>query len=185
VGLDEGRPKARTFGLAGTPMSRRAAAILGALALLIVGTSVAYANLVVRGIGFGTAKTISAVSLTVTAETGHPADLYPGASGAIYFAITNPNPYPVRLTGATLGTPRNQDSASTCQATTGATTNLTVTGGSIPIAITVPARAGTGVGNPAALSASLPGAIRMTMQAAPSCQSQVFLVPVTLSGASG
>jgi hypothetical protein len=161
-------------------MSRRGAAILGALALLIVGTTVAYANLVVRGIGFGTAKTISSVSLTVTADTGHAADLYPGASGAIYFTITNPNPYPVMLTSAGLGTPRNQDAASACQAST----NLTVTGGAIPITITVPAKAGTGVGNPAAVGASLPGAIQMTTQAAPSCQSQVFLVPVTLSGAS-
>ena len=165
-------------------MSRRAAAILAALALLIVGTSVAYATLVLRGFGFGTAKTISTVSLTVTADTGQAADLYPGASGAIYFAITNPNPYPVTLTSASLGTPHNQDSASACQASTNGTTNLTVTGGVISITITVPARAGTGVGNPASVGASLPGAIQMTMQAAPSCQSQVFLVPVTLSGAS-
>jgi hypothetical protein len=165
-------------------MSRRGAAILGALALLIVGTTVAYANLVMRGIGFGTAKTISPVSLTVTADTGHAADLYPGASGAIYLTITNPNPYPLTLTSAGLGTPRNQDAAAACQASTNGTINLTVTGGTIPITITVPAKAGTGVGNPAAVGASLPGAIQMTMQAAPSCQSQVFLVPVTLSGAS-
>jgi hypothetical protein len=170
--------------LAAALVSRRAAALIGAIALLIVGTSVAYANLVARGIGFGTAKTISSVSLTVTADTGHAADLYPGASGAIYFTITNPNPYPLTLTSAGLGTPRNQDAASACQAATNGTTNLTVTSGSIPIAITVPARAGNGVGNPAAVGASLPGAIQMTMQAAPSCQSQVFLVPVTLSGAS-
>jgi hypothetical protein len=170
--------------LLGAPLSRKAAAVLGAIALLIVGTTVAYASLIVRGIGFGTAKTVSAVSLTVTADSGHAADLYPGASGAIYFTITNPNPYPVTLTSATLGTARNQDPASVCQASTNGTTNLTVTGGAIPIAITVPARAGTGVGNPASVGASLPGAIQMTLQAAPSCQSQVFLVPVTLSGAS-
>jgi len=165
-------------------LNRRAAAILGAFLLLVVGSTVAYANWFARGTGFGTAKTISAVNLTVTADTGHAADLYPGASGAIYFSISNPNPYPVTLTSASLGTPHNQDSASACQASTNGTTNLTVTGGSIPVNITVPARAGTGAGNPAAVSASLPGAIQMTMQADPSCQSQVFLVPVTLSGAS-
>ena len=165
-------------------MSRRAAAVLGALLLLIVGTTVAYANWVGRGIGFGTAKTISAVSLTVTADTGHAADLYPGASGAIYFTIANPNPYPVTLTSASLGTPLNQNGASACQASTNGTANLTVTGSAIAINITLPARAGTGGGNPAAVTASLPGAIQMTMQADPSCQSQVFLVPVTLSGAS-
>ena len=165
-------------------MSRRAAATLGALLLLIAGTTVAYANLVVRGIGFGTAKTTAAVSLTVTADTGHGADLYPGAPGAIYFTIANPNPYPVTLTSASLGTPHNQDAGAACQASTNGTTNLTVTGGAIAINVTVPAKAGTGIGNPAAVSASLPGAIQMTMQADPSCQSQVFLVPVTLSGAS-
>jgi hypothetical protein len=165
-------------------MSRRAAAILGALALLIVGSTVAHANWFARGTGSGTAKTISAVSLTVVADTGHAPDLYPGASGAIYFTISNPNPYPVTLTSASLGTPHNQDAASACQASTNGTANLTVTGGSIPITITVPARAGTGTGNPAAVSASLPGAIQMTMQADQSCQSQLFLVPVTLSGAS-
>src|SRR3979490_3130794 len=75
AGLDEGRPNDHTSARSGAPpMSRRAGAILGALLLLIVGTTVAYANLVVRGIGFGTARTISAVSLTVTADTGHPAD---------------------------------------------------------------------------------------------------------------
>jgi hypothetical protein len=168
----------------GAPVSRRAAAVLGALLLLIVGTTVAFANLVVHGIGFGTARTISAVSLTVTADTGHAADLYPGASGAIYFTIANPNPYPVTLTSASLGTPHNQDGASACQASTNGTTNLTVAGGGIAINITVAAKAGTGVGNPPAVSASLPGAIQMTMQADPSCQSQVFLVPVTLSGVS-
>jgi hypothetical protein len=165
-------------------VSRRAAAVLGALLLLIAGTTIAYANWVVRGIGFGTAKTISAVSLTVVADTGHAPDLYPGASGAIWFSITNPNPYPVTLTSASVGTPHNQDAASTCQASTNGTTNLTVTARSIAITITVPSKAGTGAGNPAAVSASLPGAIQMTMQADPSCQSQVFLVPVTLSGAS-
>jgi len=163
-------------------VSRRGAAILGALALLIVGSTVAYANWFARGIGSGTAKTISAVTLTVVADTGHAPDLYPGASGAIYFTITNPNP--VTLTSASLGTPHNQDAASACQASTNGTTNLTVTGGSIPITITVPARAGTGTGNPATVSASLPGAIQMTMQADQSSQSQLFLVPVTLSGAS-
>jgi hypothetical protein len=164
-------------------VSRRAAAIFGALVLVIVGTTVAYASGIVRGIGFGTAKTISAVSIAVVADTGEAADLYPGGSGAIYFRITNPNPYPVTLTSASVGTPHNQDSASACQASTNGTTNLTVTGGSIPINITVPASAGTGIG-PAAVSANLPGAIQMTMQADPSCQSQLFLAPVTLSGAS-
>jgi hypothetical protein len=165
-------------------VSRRATAILGALVLVIVGTTVAYASGIVRGIGFGSAKTISAVSITVVADTGQAADLYPGASGAIYFRITNPNPYPVTLTSASVGTPHNQDSSSACQASTNGSTNLTVTGGSIPINITVPARAGTGTGTPAAVSANLPGAIQMTMQADPSCQSQLFLAPVTLSGAS-
>ena len=168
----------------GAPVSRRAAAALGALLLLIIGSTVAYANLVIHGIGFGTARTITAVSLTVTADTGHAADLYPGVSGAVYFTITNPNAFPVTLTSASLGTPHNADSASACQASTKGTTNLTVTGGALAINITVPARAGTGVGNPAAVGASLPGAIQMTMQADPSCQSQVFLVPVTLLGAS-
>jgi hypothetical protein len=165
-------------------VSRRAGAILAALVLVIVGSTLAYANWVARGIGFGTAKTISAVSLTVVADTSHAPDLYPGASGAIYFSITNPNPYPVTLTSATVGTPHNQDTASACQASTNGTTNLTVTGGAIPINVTVPARAGSGGGNPAAVTASLPGAIQMTMQADPTCQAQLFLVPVTLSGAS-
>ena len=170
--------------LPGARVSRRAAAILGALALVIVGTTVAYANSFARGTGSGTAKTISAVNLTVVADTGHAPDLYPGASGAIYFSITNPNPYPVTLRSGSLGAPHNQDPASACQASTNGTVNVTVTGGSISINITVPAKAGSGTGNPAAVSASLPGAIQMTMQADPSCQSQVFLVPVTLSGAS-
>jgi len=168
----------------GAGLSRRAAAVLGSLFLLVVGASAAYAAWHARGIGSGTAKTIGAVNLTVVADTGHGPDLYPGAAGAIYFTITNPNPYPVSLTSASLGTPRNQDSASACQASTNGTTNLTVTGGSIPVSIAVPARAGTGGANPAAVNANLPGAIQMTMQADPSCQSQVFLVPVTLSGAS-
>jgi hypothetical protein len=170
--------------VAGAGLNRRTTAVLGSLFLLVVGASAAYAAWHASGIGLGTAKTIGAVNLTIVADTGHGSDLYPGASGAIYFTITNPNPYPVSLTSASLGTPRNQDSASTCQASTNGVTNVTVTGGSIPVSIGVPARAGTGVANPAAVSANLPGAIQMTMQADPSCQSQIFLVPVTLSGAS-
>lgn len=165
-------------------MTKRAGAILAAIILVIVGATVVYADVVVHGIGFGTAKTVSAVSLTVTADTGQAADLYPGAAGAIYFTIANPNPYPVTLTSASLGTPRNADSASACQASTNGITNLTVIGGTIAVNIAVPARAGTGVGNPPAVAGSLPAAVQMTMQADPSCQSQVFLVPVTLSGAS-
>src|ERR1700737_1168503 len=111
AGLDEGRPNGYTAAWPGVLMSRRAAAILGALALLIVASTVAYANWFARGTGSGTAKTISAVSLTVVADTGHASDTHPGASGAIYFTITNPNPYPVTLPSASLGAPHNQDPA--------------------------------------------------------------------------
>src|SRR5882724_5103824 len=47
--------------------------------------------------------------LVLTASANPVADLYPGATGAAQFTVTNPNPYPVRLLSLSLGTVRSSD----------------------------------------------------------------------------
>jgi hypothetical protein len=97
------------------------------------------------------------------------ADLYPGKpTEALTFTISNPNPYAVGVTAATLGTASSSDAVN-CPIS-----NLTIAPGPYALSVTVPA-GGTA-------SASIAGFVQMKTTAGDGCQGKTFTFPLTLTG---
>jgi len=143
---------------------------VGVIALTVAG--LVYAAWTTSGTGSGYAKAQSAQSLTtidVSASTA--ATLYPGASGNVQLRISNPNPYPVRITSASGNGPITADSGHASCTNTGVTftdqTGLT---------LDVPA-GGTA-------DRTLNGAAQMSNASDNGCQGATFTIPVSLTGAS-
>lgn len=150
---------------------RRRIGVLAVLFLALLSGSVAVASWLVDGTGPGAAKASTVVELTVSAGTP-TASLYPGATGDLAARVSNPNPFPVTLTGATFG-------AVTVTPLSGQTCTVDDVAVSGPVSlsgITVPANSGAAV--------TVPGALTMLSTAADGCQGATFTVQVTLSGAS-
>ena len=143
-----------------------AAVVIGGGALAAAGT--AYALWSSTGTGTGQAATLSAQTVTVTAVTG-TADLYPGASGKLSFALANPNPYPVTFTAMTPGTITSSNPAQ-CPSS-----NLTVATFVSGLSLTVAA-------NSTSATLSIPGAATLALSAPDGCQNKTFDVALTLSG---
>ena len=147
---------------------RRTAVVAGVGLLLLGGAGVGYAAWSSTANGSSQARSTSAVDLTVTAATG-TADLYPGGTGAVYFTVENPNPYPVHLTAADFATVTS-DSEATCPAS-----NITVNDQAVNI--TVPAKTTT-------VTQSVAGAVGMVTAAPDGCQARTFTIATTLTGQS-
>ncbi|MGY2083629.1 hypothetical protein [Blastococcus sp. SYSU DS0539] len=151
---------------------RRRIGVLAVLFLALLGGSVAVASWLVDGTGPGSAKAATVAELGVSAGTP-TASLYPGATGDLAARVSNPNPFPVMLTGATFGavtvTPVD---GRTCTAA-----DVAVSGPVSLSGITLPA-------NSVGINVTVPGALTMLTTAADGCQGATFTVEVTLSGAS-
>jgi hypothetical protein len=143
--------------------------VASVLAIVLAG-GVAIALWSASGSGSGTTKAITAQTLTVTAAATPTADLFPGASGALQFTVTNPNPYPVSMTSISYGSVTSSDQAN-CPAS-----NLTLAaGGALGTPISVPASSTSG-------AASVPSAATLGVSAPNGCQGVTFTVAVTLTG---
>jgi hypothetical protein len=143
--------------------------VASVLAIVLAG-GVAIALWSASGSGSGTTKAITAQTLTVTAAATPTADLFPGASGALQFTVTNPNPYPVSMTAISYGSVTSSDQAN-CPAS-----NLTLgAGGALGTPISVPASGTSG-------AASVPSAATLAVSAPNGCQGVTFTVAVTLTG---
>lgn len=152
--------------------SRRRLFVVGALIGGVLFGSIAWAAWTATGSGNATAKAQTASALTtVDVSASTPATLYPGATGDTLVRISNPNPYPVQVTGVTGSGTITSDQGAACNASTGVTyTNQT--------GLTL---------NVAAASAStftLSNSVAMSNASDNACQGAVFTIPVTLSGAS-
>jgi hypothetical protein len=149
-----------------------------AAAVVAVGlvAGVAFALWSATGTGSGSAKALTASTVTVNAVTG-TADLYPGGpAGAVYFTLTNPNPYSItfdKVTAASVtGVSGGIGGSPAC-----ATTDLTVA--TLPITgLSVQAAANA---NPSPTK-SIAGVVSMNSSAPDACQSAVFTVSLTLNG---
>jgi hypothetical protein len=148
--------------------------IIGAGITLIVLAAVGlvYAAWTSSGTGSGYAKAGTAQALTtVDVSASTTATLYPGSSGNVLIKISNPNPYPVRVTSVTGNGPITADTSHPGCTTTGVTfTNQT--GQSIDVA----ANADT--------QTTLTNAASMSNASDNGCQGAVFTIPVALSGNS-
>jgi hypothetical protein len=149
---------------------RRVLVTLSGVAAMVLAAGVAVALWPASGTGSGTTKALSAQGLTVNATASPVADLFPGATGALQFTITNPNPYPVSLTSIAYGTVSSSDP-------TGCPAANLVPGASgvLGTPISVPANATSGV-------VSIPAAVTLSVNALNGCQGVTFTVGVTLSG---
>lgn len=162
----------RAFPFARTRAARRARrlTLVGVTAtLVVVAGGAGYAAWSATATGTSQASSLTAVTATVTVETG-TADLYPGASGAAHFTVTNPNSYPVRFTAADFGAVVSDDETA-CPAA-----NLVVsdqTGLTIDVA--------AGATTPAM---SIPAAVTLSSSAPDGCQGRTFVITTTLSGSS-
>ncbi len=145
------------------------------VAITVIALAVAglvYAAWTSSGSGSGYAKAQSAQALTtVDVSASTTATLYPGATGNVKIEISNPNPYPVRVTDITGSGPITADGGHPGCTVTGVTfTNQT--GQTIDIA------AG------ASTTTTLTNAASMSNASVNGCQGATFTIPVSLSGAS-
>lgn len=132
-------------------------------------TGVSYAYWTATGTGSATVSSLTAQALTVAASSPVVSDLYPGKpTQALTFVITNPNPYAVDVTSATLGTATSSD-ATSCPMS-----NLTITPGPYSLNINVPS-GGTATG-------SIAGFVQMKTTALDGCQGRTFTFPLTVTG---
>jgi hypothetical protein len=161
-------------------MKRRVSKKLAVLTLTAVMAAVGfvYAAWTTNGTGSGYAKAGTAQSLsTVDVSAGTAATLYPGVTGDVLIKISNPNPYPVTVTGVSgTGSITPDGSHSGCSPSGVTFTNQT------GLSISVPAKVGSTNGE---TQATLTGAAAMSNASVDACQGAVFTIPVTISGASG
>jgi hypothetical protein len=151
----------------------RKAFVVLALLLSTVAVSAVIAAWVTNGSGPGYAKAQTASNLTLSdASASTTADLYPGATGSVKLKVTNPNPFPVRITSvAKQASAITSDKGAACDASTGVTFS-DQTG----LALDVAAGATT--------TLTLANAISMSNASDNSCQGAVFTIPVNVTGAS-
>ncbi|MDX6651257.1 MAG: hypothetical protein QOJ38_38 [Solirubrobacterales bacterium] len=163
----------------GFSRKHKAVAALAA-AVAVIGASLVYAAWLATGTGSGYAKAGSAQALsTVDVSASTAATLYPGGSGDVAIKVSNPNSYPVRVTGIALN-----GSSSSIAADSGHAA-CTPTGVSFSdqsgLSIDVPAKSGAVNGT---AQTTLSGAAAMSNASVDACQGATFTIPVTLSGSS-
>ncbi|MGZ5315887.1 MAG: hypothetical protein ACXW0S_08620 [Solirubrobacterales bacterium] len=152
--------------------SRRRLLGVGLTLLALTAAGLVYAAWTTSGSGSGYAKAQSSQALTtVDVSASTTATLYPGASGNVQIRISNPNPYPVRVTDVTGNGPITADSGHATCVTTGVTfTNQT--GLTLDVAAN-----GT-------QDRTSNGAAQMSNASDNGCQGATFTIPVSLTGAS-
>jgi hypothetical protein len=146
-------------------------AVIAAGLSVVLGAGVAFAAWTANGTGSGTAKALSAQTVTVNASTG-TADLYPGSTGAVYFTLTNTNPYSItfdKVTGASVTS--SSDEVNCPKSNLSINPTLPVTGLSLAVGANTTS-AQESVSNLVALSHSAPDG----------CQGKSFTISLTLTG---
>lgn len=145
--------------------AKRTAVVGGGVAVLF-GIGVAFAAWTTDGEGTGTATADQAQDLTVTVN--NVAGLFPTGSVNVPFAVTNPNPYAVKLVNAQLKNVTVDAAHSACDTTV-------ITGALLPLSEVLPAN-GTGTSHNFAVS--------MSNAATDACQGAVFSLTLRTTGLS-
>jgi hypothetical protein len=146
-------------------------AVLGVVTVAVAGIAIAAWSVNGTGTGYAKASTASAVTLAdATANTS--ADLYPGATGAVKLKVSNPNPFPVRITAVAGNGAITSDKGAACDAATGvAFTNQS----SLTLDL---------LANETDKVFTLAGAVAMTNASDNTCQGAVFSIPVSVTAIS-
>jgi hypothetical protein len=152
--------------------SRRRILGVGLSMVALVAAGLVYAAWTTSGSGSGYAKAQSAQALSsLDASASTSATLYPGATGDVQLRISNPNPYPVRVTAVTGSGQITADAGHPGCVTTGVT-STNQSNQTIDIAAN-----GT-------TDKTLNGAVQMSNASDNGCQGATFTIPVSLAGAS-
>lgn len=171
-----------------TTVLRRRVGVVAGVFVLLFGGGVAVASWTATGTGQGSARAASVSGLVVTAGSPLgalyplPADTTPatgygsGTVGSVSTTVANPNPFPVTITSATIGSVTSSPlGGRTCAAGSVLPTS------SAPIALSPPVTLAAGS---APTAVTVPGALYMVSTAEDGCQGASFSVPVTVTGAS-
>jgi hypothetical protein len=146
-------------------------AVAGVIAVAVAG--IAIAAWAVSGSGTGYAKAGSSSALTLSDATASTsADLYPGVTGAVKLKVSNPNPFPVRITAVAGNGTITSDKGAACDASTGVSfTNQS--------GLTLDLLA-----NETNKVFTLATAVSMSNASDNTCQGAVFSVPVSVTATS-
>ncbi len=93
---------------------------VGLAATLAAGIAIAAWSVSGSGTGYAKAGTASALTLS-DASASTTADLFPGSTGSVKLRVSNPNPFPVRITAVAGNGAITSDKGATCNASTGVT----------------------------------------------------------------
>jgi hypothetical protein len=145
-------------------------------AVLVIGTAIAGIAIgawSVSGSGTGYAKASTASAVTLSdASASTTADLYPGASGAVKLNVSNPNPFPVRITAVSGNGTITSDKGASCDASTGVSF---ANQSSLTLDL---------LANETNKVFTLAGAVSMSNASDNACQGAVFSVPVSVTAIS-
>jgi hypothetical protein len=148
------------------------AIVLGVITATVAGIAIAAWSVNGSGTGYAKASTASAVTLAdATAES--TATLYPGVTnGTAKLKVSNPNPFPVRITAVTgNGTISTPDAV--CNASHGVAF-VNQTGLTLDLAANATNQVFT----------LATGSVTMSNASVDACQGEVFSIPVSITAAS-
>lgn len=161
--------------------------MVAAATAVVVVTGLVYAAWTTNGSGSGYAKAGTSSPLsTVDVSASTSATLYPGGNGDVLIKISNPNPYPVRVTDISLNGTNSDIAADSTHASAGCNnTSPNATGVSFSdqtgLSIDIPAKSG---GVNGSTQTTLNNAASMSNASANACQGATFTIPVNISAAS-
>ncbi len=147
------------------------AAVVGVITVAVAGIAIAAWSVNGSGTGYAKASTASAITLG-DASVESTATLYPGASGTAKLKVSNPNPFPVRIT-AVAGNGTITTADATCNASHGVSF-VNQTGLTLDLTANET--------NHVFTLAS--GSVTMSNASVNACQGQVFSIPVTVTAVS-
>ena len=149
------------------------AVVLGVITAAAAGIAIAAWSVNGTGTGYAKASTASAVTLgDATAES--TATLFPGASGTAKLKVSNPNPFPVRITAvAGNGTIVTTTPDAACDASHGVTF-VNQTGLTLDLAANAVNQVFT----------LATGSVTMSNASVDACQGETFSIPVSVTAAS-
>lgn len=143
--------------------------VVAAVVALLVGSGSAYAYWTTAGTGAGSAATGAALPVTLlTANAGVSTRLVPGGTADLSITVSNPNPWPVTITGVA--------QAAGSITVSGASGTCTTTGVTVPTANALSINVASG----ASVDVTVPSGAAMSTASQSGCQGASFRIPVAL-----
>jgi len=147
---------------------------VAAVAAALMGGGVAFASWSASGSGTGSALAYTAQTVTVNAValSSSSASLFPGGpAGNVYFTVTNPNPYAIKITNIAWGTPVSSDPSACPSSVISVDPGAPTSGLSLSVAA-----------NGTSPAIQVNAVLDLSAAATDACQGNAFTVPVTVSG---